>query len=1120
MRRILPFITIFAALLIGILAMAAQPGRSHATFDAAIGATDAHDNEQYSASSAKGSVSPSSSSLAPNSAAAADLQVYVFSSGNTNTDQRVLEVLSSGGFSPTLGLQPGQFTGSEVDLTQYNAVVLQNSHNWSISRLSNAGQSSLVEYVQNGGGLITGEWFVYNFGNSTTAPIYAILPATWPNWTTASSTTYTVDTPDATINAGLPNNFTFQLNNIGGSETTLQPKQGAISFYRTSAAGGSGLVGWQAGTGRVASFSNLMTSVELQSADLARLLNNTVSWVAGKSSLPNRIFLSKRVGLNGACNRYRLYVASGTEVTYCYEVTNRSALTLTKHTLTDDKLGTLINSAAITLTPGEKSRFTTTAVINADTLNVATWTAEDAAGTVISDTAQAFVSIAKTDLRVYKSLYAPSVVGGDELTYYIYYRNQSTVAAQNVVISDVLPTELTFVSSGVQWTVGTQTVVTQTNGNLATWSISELPAWSYGYLFLKARVADSVAVNDAIANPVTIRSSTADSNPANNVYTHTVKVQESIRDLSIEKRVYGTAQAGKTLNYYIYYRNLGNRTIDNIRITDTLPSGVSYRYHYDYYRGATMQQVGNDLVWSLNSLRPYQTGYLYLSAVITDNIPADTVLTNTITIAGDGPEVDTSNNTSVVTSTVIVPGRITGTVTMDDGTPIQWATVQAYRSQQGRRYWANWARTDANGNYTLDGLPAGDYYVYFYSRLGSEIYNDVTNIVSATLVSVTSGQTTPNINAQFAPPAPPKATVDAGNNYVYTDPRTGESRIWINRSNPSDLTISKTITCTGNVTPTNVTLVFETTSNGTFEYAMTGSGSTYTVTVPAGDLTRGTFSVDYDCGSESVHEVIGHGLIDPSGFITDADTGDPIVGATVELFTIDGWVPKTGPDDTRPNTCHTVDSRPSVWNDMPPAPLIGRLGDPLADPQEIDPTQNPLLTDNTGYYAWDVAAGCWYIVVTKEGYETRVSPVVGVPPEVTDLHLTMKKIGSAEVSFGKAEYTASENGGAVLIDLTLSDITQSDVTVTVASSDGTAQAGSDYTAVNQAVTIPAGQPSASVSLNILDDGTTESNETLTLTLSNPVNAKLGATSTATVTIVDDDKTTSTKNMLYLPITAK
>ena len=59
---------------------------------------------------------------------------------------------------------------------------------------------------------------------------------------------------------------------------------------------------------------------------------------------------------------------------------------------------------------------------------------------------------------------------------------------------------------------------------------------------------------------------------------------------------------------------------------------------------------------------------------------------------------------------------------------------------------------------------------------------------------------------------------------------------------------------------------------------------------------------------------------------------------------------------------------------------------------EISPTINPLVTDGVGYYGWDVAQGCWYVVVQAWGYETRVSPVVGVPPEVTDLDLGLTPI--------------------------------------------------------------------------------------------------------------------------------
>jgi hypothetical protein len=36
-----------------------------------------------------------------------------------------------------------------------------------------------------------------------------------------------------------------------------------------------------------------------------------------------------------------------------------------------------------------------------------------------------------------------------------------------------------------------------------------------------------------------------------------------------------------------------------------------------------------------------------------------------------------------------------------------------------------------------------------------------------------------------------------------------------------------------------------------------------------------------------------------------------------------------------------------------------------------------------------VVEGCWYVAVQAKGYKTRISPLVGVPPAVTDLDLKL-----------------------------------------------------------------------------------------------------------------------------------
>jgi hypothetical protein len=120
----------------------------------------------------------------------------------------------------------------------------------------------------------------------------------------------------------------------------------------------------------------------------------------------------------------------------------------------------------------------------------------------------------------------------------------------------------------------------------------------------------------------------------------------------------------------------------------------------------------------------------------------------------------------------------------------------------------------------------------------------------------------------------------------------------------------------------------------------------------------------------------------------------------------------------------------------------------------------------------------------------------GTPPTVT--------IGSASAAEGNAGTTP------FTFTITLSNASSKDVTVLVNTANGTATAGSDFTAVvNQLVTIPAGSTSKTVTVNVTGDTTTEPNETFTVTISSPTNATLGATATGTGTIVNDDNVSPT-----------
>ena len=87
--------------------------------------------------------------------------------------------------------------------------------------------------------------------------------------------------------------------------------------------------------------------------------------------------------------------------------------------------------------------------------------------------------------------------------------------------------------------------------------------------------------------------------------------------------------------------------------------------------------------------------------------------------------------------------------------------------------------------------------------------------------------------------------------------------------------------------------------------------------------------------------------------------------------------------------------------------------------------------------------------------------------------------------------------------VTLSQASASPVTVDYATANGSATAGADYVAGSGTVTFAAGELSKTVGIGVVGDSAVESDETFTVTLSNPSGATLSRT-VATATIANDD----------------
>ena len=102
---------------------------------------------------------------------------------------------------------------------------------------------------------------------------------------------------------------------------------------------------------------------------------------------------------------------------------------------------------------------------------------------------------------------------------------------------------------------------------------------------------------------------------------------------------------------------------------------------------------------------------------------------------------------------------------------------------------------------------------------------------------------------------------------------------------------------------------------------------------------------------------------------------------------------------------------------------------------------------------------------------------------------TVSATVAGPVGISVSDARVKEGAGAVLsFAVTLSRSATSGFSVDYATSDGTAQAGADYTAASGTLSFSAGQSSGTIEVAVLDDDHDEGEETLTLRLRNPSGA--------------------------------
>lgn len=241
--------------------------------------------------------------------------------------------------------------------------------------------------------------------------------------------------------------------------------------------------------------------------------------------------------------------------------------------------------------------------------------------------------ITATDLGISKTGPA-NVYAGTNFTYTITVTNAGPLRATNVVVTDVLPAGLTFVSA---------------SGNGA--NTSGTVTWNLGILTTNVATNLTVTVtapaSGSITNTASVTSSTINVDTAGGVSLPVVTTVTPAANLAIGKTAPASILAASNLTYNISVTNLGPSTASAVVVTDAIPVGATFV-------SASGGGVNNSGVvnWSLGNLISGQTSNLTLTVIA----PANGTLTNFAVVSSPTLDTNLINNTTppVITTVMLV----------------------------------------------------------------------------------------------------------------------------------------------------------------------------------------------------------------------------------------------------------------------------------------------------------------------------------------------------------------------------------------------------------------------------------------------------------------------------------
>ncbi len=307
-------------------------------------------------------------------------------------------------------------------------------------------------------------------------------------------------------------------------------------------------------------------------------------------------------------------------------------------------IGTLAEDGSATLTLTAKIKTDSAGITIVNTASGLTSDNPDSNTSNNTDSVS-FVAIAP-DLQIFKTDNRTTISPSDRFTYTIYITNAGTAAASGIIITDVLPSHLAYVTD----TLGITKI--SLGSNTYRWNYpNTINAGSSINFKLGVQAAAAMPVSSQ-TNTVSVSTNTAEGNKTNNSATDTDTIPAAGQvDLEVKKSVHPTSPLeGELITYTLVVTNNGPGTATGVKLTDAIPGGLTFASSV-FPSGQSYNSTTG--LWTIGSLANDASTTLKIIARINLDTDSDTIANTASGLTCDNGDYDLSNNTSNTVSFVV-----------------------------------------------------------------------------------------------------------------------------------------------------------------------------------------------------------------------------------------------------------------------------------------------------------------------------------------------------------------------------------------------------------------------------------------------------------------------------------